>query len=66
MHHSFYRFISPNYLIINYTHILSAVPFIFLPILIGCKGSEIFWIEQEKSLLRAIFYSVNEHQAPKK
>ena len=32
MHHSFYRSISPNYLIINHTHILSAAPFIFLPI----------------------------------
>ena len=32
----------------------------------GCKGSEIFWIEQEKSLFGVIFYSVNEHQAPKK
>ena len=24
----------------------------------GCKGSEIFWIEQEKSLIRAIFSCV--------
>ena len=32
MHHSFYRSISPNYLIINHTHILSTAPFIFLPI----------------------------------
>ena len=33
MHHSFYRTISPNYLIINHTHILSTAPFIFLPII---------------------------------
>ena len=32
MHHSFYRSISPNYLIINHTHILSTAPFIFLPL----------------------------------
>ena len=32
MHHSFYRTISYNYLIINHTHILSTAPFIFLPV----------------------------------
>lgn len=35
MHHSFYRTISYNCLIINHTHILSTAPFIFLPIHAG-------------------------------
>lgn len=37
MHHSFYRTISYNCLIINHTHILSAAPFIFLPIKAAVK-----------------------------
>ena len=51
MHHSFYRSISPNYLIINHTHILSAAPFIFLPIIFAIGYVAIDYFKQKNVLL---------------